>query len=109
MPTTVSGGMILTRETSVPVNVLPTKITNGMTQAQNRASAVAGRPAGRPTKLPSHGTDFVRQGGSECNIKFISYLVENKLYTYIEITSANDVQKLLLLLLLLLLGIFGIS
>jgi len=42
---TVGGGMILTRETSVPVNVLPTKITNGLTHDQNRASAVADRQA----------------------------------------------------------------
>lgn len=41
----VGGGMILTRETSVPVNVLPTKITNGLTHDQNRASAVADRQA----------------------------------------------------------------
>lgn len=45
---TVGGdGMILTGETSVPVNVLPTKITNGLTQNQTRASAVGGRQAGQ--------------------------------------------------------------
>jgi len=42
MRKTVSGGMILTGETSAPVNVLPIKITNGLTQNQNRASPVTG-------------------------------------------------------------------
>jgi hypothetical protein len=54
---TVSGGMILIGETSVPVNVLPPKITNVLTQDQNRASAVAGRPA----KFLTHGKAFVKE------------------------------------------------
>jgi hypothetical protein len=44
---TVGDGIIFTEETSVPVNVLPTKITNGLTQNQTRASAVVGRQAGQ--------------------------------------------------------------